>query len=242
MQKKVLITGGNKGIGLETAKIFLKMDYDVFVVARDFKNFELGGLPNITEIEADLSNLKTISDISSVVGDVDVLVNNAGFMQSHIAYNQYSHKEREKIMNVNLYAPIELMNTFSEKMKDKGSGRVVNVSSVAGHTGHPDIWYGITKAGLINATKSYAKLLGSKGIIINCVAPSPTQTNMTNFTYENENNQALQKRVESFKESVITNRLASANEIARTIVWLGVASPEYINGTCIDVNNGSFPR
>ena len=60
MQKKVLITGGNKGIGLETAKIFLKMDYDIFVVARDFSNFELGGLPNVTEIEADLSDLSIL--------------------------------------------------------------------------------------------------------------------------------------------------------------------------------------
>ncbi|PKN14307.1 MAG: short-chain dehydrogenase, partial [Deltaproteobacteria bacterium HGW-Deltaproteobacteria-24] len=77
MQKKVLITGGNKGIGLETAKIFLKMDYDIFVVARDFSNFELGGLPNVTEIEADLSDLSVIDDIVKVVGDIDVLINNA---------------------------------------------------------------------------------------------------------------------------------------------------------------------
>jgi 3-oxoacyl-[acyl-carrier protein] reductase len=234
MQKRVLITGGNKGIGLETAKIFLKMDYDVYVVARDFSNFELGGLPNITEIEADLSNLSVINDIVNVVGDVDVLINNAGFMQPHITYDKYTSVEREKMMNVNLYAPVELMNAFSEGMKKNKCGRIVNVSSISGHIGHPDVWYGIAKAGIINATKIYAKLLGSHGIVVNCVAPSPVETNMQSSNSK--------ERIEEFKKSVITKRFATANEVARTIVWLAVGSPEYINGTCIDINNGSYPR
>jgi 3-oxoacyl-[acyl-carrier protein] reductase len=234
MQKRVLITGGNKGIGLETAKIFLKMDYDVYVVARDFSNFELGGLPNITEIEADLSNLSVINDIVNVVGDVDVLINNAGFMQPHITYDKYTSVEREKMMNVNLYAPVELMNAFSVGMKKNKCGRIVNVSSISGHIGHPDVWYGIAKAGIINATKIYAKLLGSHGIVVNCVAPSPVETNMQSSNSK--------ERIEEFKKSVITKRFATANEVARTIVWLAVGSPEYINGTCIDINNGSYPR
>lgn len=234
MQKRVLITGGNKGIGLETAKIFLKMDYDVYIVARDFSNFELGGLPNITEIEADLSNLTVIEDIVNVVGEVDVLINNAGFMQPHITYDKYTSVEREKMMNVNLYAPVELMNAFSVGMKKNKCGRIVNVSSISGHIGHPDVWYGIAKAGIMNATKIYAKLLGSHGIVVNCVAPSPVETNMQSSNSK--------ERIEEFKKSVITKRFATPNEVARTIVWLAVGSPEYINGTCIDINNGSYPR
>ncbi|MGE4517337.1 MAG: SDR family NAD(P)-dependent oxidoreductase [Arcobacteraceae bacterium] len=234
MQKKVLITGGNKGIGLETAKIFLKMDYDVFVVARDFSNFELGGLPNVTEIEADLSDLSVIDDIVKVVGDIDVLINNAGFMQPHITYDKYTAQDREKMMNVNLYAPVELMNAFSVGMKKNKCGRIVNVASIAGQVGHPDVWYGIAKAGLINATKIYAKLLGGEGIVVNCIAPSPVETNMQSSNSK--------ERIESFKKSVITGRFATPNEVARTIVWLAVGSPEYINGTCIDINNGSYPR
>jgi 3-oxoacyl-[acyl-carrier protein] reductase len=234
MQKKVLITGGNKGIGLETAKIFLKMDYDVFVVARDFSNFELGGLPNITEIEADLSDLGVLKSIYEVVGDVDVLINNAGFMQPHISYDKYTPSEREKMMNVNLYAPVELMNIFSEGMKKNKCGRIVNVASIAGQIGHPDVWYGIAKAGVINATKIYAKLLGEHGIVVNCVAPSPVETNMQSSNSK--------ERIDAFKKTVITGRFATPNEVARTIVWLAVGCPEYINGTCIDINNGSYPR
>lgn len=234
MQKKVLITGGNKGIGLETAKIFLKMDYDIFVVARDFSNFELGGLPNVTEIEADLSDLSVIDDIVKVVGDIDILINNAGFMQPHIAYDKYTAQDREKMMNVNLYAPVELMNAFSVGMKKNQCGRIVNVASIAGQVGHPDVWYGIAKAGLINATKIYAKLLGVDGIVVNCIAPSPVETNMQSSNSK--------ERIEAFKKSVITGRFATPNEVARTIVWLAIGSPEYINGTCIDINNGSYPR
>lgn len=234
MTKKVLITGGNKGIGLEVAKIFVKLDYDVFVVGRDFSQFELGGLPNVTEIEADLSNLDNIPEIVKTVGDIDVLINNAGFMQPHITYDKYTPQDREKMMNVNLYAPVELMNEFSIGMKKQKCGRIVNVASIAGQIGHPDVWYGIAKAGLINATKIYAKLLGGDGIVVNCIAPSPVETDMQSSNSK--------ERIEEFKKSVITGRFARPTEVARTIVWLAIGSAEYINGTCIDINNGSYPR
>lgn len=234
MTKKVLITGGNKGIGLEVAKIFVKLEYEIFVVGRDFSQFELGGLPNITEIEADLSNLDNIQEIVKIVGDIDILINNAGFMQPHITYDNYTREDREKLMNVNLYAPVELMNAFCVGMKKQKCGRIVNVASIAGQIGHPDVWYGMSKAGLINATKIYAKLLGEDGIVVNCIAPSPVETDMQKSNSK--------ERIEEFKKSVVTHRFARPNEIARTIIWLAIGSPEYINGTCIDINNGSYPR
>ncbi|RXJ60584.1 SDR family NAD(P)-dependent oxidoreductase [Candidatus Marinarcus aquaticus] len=234
MTKKVLITGGNKGIGLEVAKIFVKLEYEIYVVGRDFNEFELGGLPNVTEIEADLTNLDNISEIVKTVGDIDILINNAGFMQPHISYDKYTSQERENMMNVNLYAPVELMNEFSVGMKKQKCGRIVNVASIAGQIGHPDVWYGIAKAGLINATKIYAKLLGGDGIVVNCIAPSPVETDMQKSNSK--------ERIEEFKKTVVTHRFARASEIARTIVWLAIGSPEYINGTCIDINNGAYPR
>lgn len=234
MTKKVLITGGNKGIGLEVAKIFVKLEYEIYVVGRDFSEFELGGLPNVTEIEADLTNLDNIPEIVRTVGDIDILINNAGFMQPHITYDKYTSQDRENMMNVNLYAPVELMNEFSIGMKKQKCGRIVNVASIAGQIGHPDVWYGIAKAGLINATKIYAKLLGGDGIVVNCIAPSPVETDMQKSNSK--------ERIEEFKKTVVTHRFARPSEIARTIVWLAIGSPEYINGTCIDINNGSYPR
>ena len=120
------------------------------------------------------------------------------------------------------------------QIQKKKKGRIVNVASVAGYTGHPDIWYGISKAGIINVTKSFAKILAPYNIVVNAVAPGPAETDMLNVIPE--------KRKEFMKNSTYTNRFAKAGEVADTIYWLAAESPEYINGTCIDINNGSMPR
>lgn len=233
MLQKVLITGGNKGIGLETTRVFLKNNYKVVVVARDFKNFEYGYNENVEEIEYDVSNINGISELVKKIGHVDILVNNAGIMNS-IPYDIYPEEKINRIMDINLYAPIEFIKEVSKSMIEAASGRIVNTASIAGQIGHPDIWYGISKAGIINATKSFAKLLGPKGIIINAVAPGPVETEMMNVIPE--------QRKKDIKSSVYLDRFAKPEEVAKTIYWLATDSPEYINGTCIDINNGAFPR
>jgi 3-oxoacyl-[acyl-carrier protein] reductase len=116
----------------------------------------------------------------------------------------------------------------------RGRGRIVNNASIAGQIGHPDVWYGISKAGLINATKSFAKLLGPHGIVINAVAPGPVETDMLDVIPE--------PRKKAIKQAVYTGRFAHADEVAKAMFWLGTDSPDYINGICIDINNGAFPR
>ncbi|MBE6023560.1 MAG: SDR family oxidoreductase [Cellulosilyticum sp.] len=233
MQKRVFITGGNKGIGLETTRLFVNNGDHVIVVARDFKDFEFNGHPNVTTISYNLCDIAGIAQLVKEVGDVDVLINNAGMMNS-LPYNQYPSDKQVALMNLNLYTPIELITRISESMTDKKQGRIVNVASVAGQIGHPDIWYGVSKAGIINATKSFAKLLAPHGIVINAVAPGPVETDMLHVIPE--------ARRAQVKSSVYSGRFAKAEEVARTIYWLAVDAPEYINGTCIDLNNGSFPR
>jgi 3-oxoacyl-[acyl-carrier protein] reductase len=95
-----------------------------------------------------------------------------------IPYDSYPEEKLNKIMDINLYAPVEFIKEVSKSIIEAGSGRIVNTASIAGQIGHPDIWYGVSKAGIINATKSFAKLLGSKGIVINAVAPGPAETEM----------------------------------------------------------------
>lgn len=231
--KKVLISGGNKGIGLETAELFLRAGYKVIVVARDFESFPYKDSPNVEMISFDVSEINKISALAEAVGYVDVLVNNAGIMYS-LPYDNYPIEKQERLMNVNLYAPIEFIKHFSAAMAEQGGGRIVNVASVAGQIGHPDVWYGVSKAGLINATKSFAKLLAPKGIVINAVAPGPTLTDMMNVIPE--------ARKSAMKANTYTQRFANPDEIAKTIFWLSTDSPEYINGFCVDLNNGAFPR
>lgn len=233
-KKRALVTGGNKGIGLAVCKLLLELDYELIVVARDFSNCELNTFEDVTKIEYDLSDIKNLEYLVEKVGNIDVLINNAGFMQPQYTYDNYPSEAKERILNVDLYAPVELMNLFSKSMKKKNYGRIVNTASIAGQIGHPDVWYGIAKAGLINATKIYGKLLGEYGITVNCVAPSPTQTDMQKDNSE--------ERKEEFKKTVVTKRFAEAKEVAEAIVWLATTCPEYINGICIDINNCSYPR
>ena len=232
-KKTVLITGGNKGIGLETTKLFLENDYNVVIVARDFKDFKYNNNENVKTIAYDITNIQGIQNLVSEVGHVDILINNAGLMNS-IPYESYPEEDMKKLMDINLYAPIEFIKEVSKSMIKAGEGRIVNTASVAGEIGHPDIWYGVSKAGIINATKSFAKLLGPKGIVINAVAPGPVETDMLSVIPED--------RKKAIKSSVFTERFAKAEEVAKTIYWLATESPEYINGTTIDINNGAFPR
>ena len=233
MQKRVLITGGNKGIGLETTRLFLESNYHVIILARDFIDFIYKDHPHVTTIPYDLTDTSGIQKLSETIGDVDILINNAGVMNS-LPYTDYPEAKMKTLMNLNLYAPIELITHFSKGMIQKQSGRIVNVASVAGQIGHPDIWYGVSKAGIINATKSFAKLLGGQGIVINAVAPGPVETDMLHVIPE--------ARKQQIKASVFTDRFAKPEEVAETIYWLATDSPEYINGTCIDINNGAFLR
>jgi len=233
MTTKVLITGGNKGIGLATTKEFLLRGYRVYLVARDFSKSGLEKSRNIEKIEFDLADIEGIPRLAKDIGEIDILINKAGMMHG-ISYQEYTEEKKDYILRVNLEAPVALILAFTPGMIRKGKGRIVNNASIAGEIGHPDIWYGITKAGVINFTKSFAKLLGPKGIVINCVAPSAVETAMLS--------KIPKERKEGMKRAAFTGRYAYAEEIARTIFWLATESPEYINGTCIDINNGIFLR
>ncbi len=224
--KTVLITGGNKGIGLELTKAFLELKYRIIVVARDFTDFRYKS--EIECIAYDLTDVENIPKLIASMGKIDILINNAGVMYS-LPYNDYPQDKVDSMLKLNLEAPIKLI----EECVKVGVTRVVNNASVAAYTGHPDIWYGMTKAALINATKSFAKIYEGK-VILNAVAASPVDTDMQKVN--------TPERKEAFKKSVITGRFATANEVAKTIAWLATESPEYINGTTVDINNGSYMR
>lgn len=231
--KTVLVTGGNKGIGLEVTRLFLAANYKVLVLARDFVGFEFEGHSNITLVKFDLMSVAEIPRLLAGLGSIDVLVNNAGVMLS-TPYDSYTEQAVASVLKINLEAPIALINAVAHGMLARGAGRIVNNASIAGQIGHPDIWYGVSKAGLINATKSYAKLLGPQGVLVNAVAASPTETDMLSVI-------PVARQAE-FLKSVILNRFAKPQEVAEAIFWLGSSSPEYINGICLDINNGSFNR
>jgi 3-oxoacyl-[acyl-carrier protein] reductase len=222
--KTALVTGAARGIGKATAALFEKSGFRVLALDKDVIP---GG------ITYDLTNLDGIPKLVDFLGEIDVLVNNAGVLYCH-AHDAFSEAHVQEILAVNLRAPVALIEALAPQMRKRKSGRIVNVGSVAAFTGHPDLWYGATKAALLNVTKSYAGYLGKDGILVNAVAPGPTLTGM----YE----QLPQSRKDAVMRSVHLGRPCQPEEVAQAILWLGTSSPAYLSGTTVDVNNGSYPR
>jgi NAD(P)-dependent dehydrogenase (short-subunit alcohol dehydrogenase family) len=224
----VLITGAARGIGLATARAFLAAGWKVLALDKDFSGFDLKGAQRI---DFDLRNLSEIKALAR--HEVHTVVNNAGVLFCD-PYEAIPEANKREVLAVNIEAPAALIQALAPQMKARKSGRIVNVGSVAAFTGHPDLWYGITKAGILNLTKAWAKELGPHGILVNAVAPGPTQTAM----YD----QLPQSRKDGVMKSVYSGRVCAPEEVAAAILWLGTACPEYVNGTTLDVNNGSYPR
>jgi NAD(P)-dependent dehydrogenase (short-subunit alcohol dehydrogenase family) len=222
--KTALVTGAARGIGKATAALFEKAGFRVL---------RLDKKPIPGGIRFDLTATEKIKGLVKKLGRIDVLVNNAGTLYCD-PHDAIPEAHVQEILAVNLRAPVALIEAVAPGMRRRKGGRIINVGSVAAFTGHPDLWYGATKAALLNITKTYAGLLGKHGILVNAVAPGPTLTPM----YE----QLPQSRKDAVMRSVYSGRPCEPDEVAQTIFWLGSSSPAYLSGTTVDVNNGSYPR
>ena len=219
--KTALVTGAARGIGRAAADALQGAGFNVL-------RLDLQG-----GIAYDLTDLAGIPRLIEKLGDIHVLVNNAG-VQNAVSIDKYTDEQRARIIRINLEAPVELIRAVSRQMVARKAGRIVNVASVAAYTPHTDLWYGVTKAGVVSFTRSFATYLGPHGIQVNAVAPGPIDTPLLD--------KAQPERVEELMKRVFTKRKGTPEEVAEAIRWLAVDAPPIINGAVIDITDGCFLR
>jgi NAD(P)-dependent dehydrogenase (short-subunit alcohol dehydrogenase family) len=185
------------------------------------------------DVVYDLTDVAGIARLVESLGHIDMLVNNAG-IQTAVAIDRYTEEARQRILAVNLEAPVELIRALSKQMLARQSGRIINLASIAAYGAHTDLWYGVTKAGVVSFTRSFASYLGPHGIQVNAVAPGPIDTPLLD--------KAQPERVQELMTKVYTRRKGRPDEVAEAIRWLALDAPPIINGAVLDITDGSFLR
>ena len=239
--KVALVTGASRGIGRGIALALAKEGCDVAVnfvsgkagaqsVAKQIKS--LGRRAVI--VQADVSDEAQVRSMRDVVhkglGPVDIIVNNAGIHQ-HLKFWELSRKDWDRVIAVNLTGPFLVTKAFVDDLKAKGSGRIINISSIIGNIGTDhEAHYAASKAGLFGLTKSMALELAPFGIMVNCLAPGWIDTDMTAGTSKDEAGALLKK--------VPIKRIGMPDDIARAVVFLASKDTDWMTGETVHVNGG----
>ena len=232
--RTALVTGAARGIGRATVDALLAAGLRVIALDRDFERGALAASGPLELVRQDLAELDAIAPRVAALGRIDILVNNAG-VQNGLPIERYTDEARNRLLRVNLEAPVELIRAVSKQMIERRAGRIVNLTSVAAFMPHQDLWYGVSKAGIVSFTRSFAAVLGPHGVQVNAVAPGPIETDMLRRA-------AAPERREQLLKAVYSKRSGRPDEVAEVIRWLVIDAPVLVNGAVIDVTDGSFLR
>jgi 3-oxoacyl-[acyl-carrier protein] reductase len=243
----VLVTGGSRGIGRATALLFAEGGARVAVhYASNEKAAQevLDSLPGTghVAVRADLgagTARELVAETLDKLGRIDVLVNNAGIYEAHPVLTTTAEEWEtswHRTIATNLIGPADLIHAVVPQMVDLGGGRIVNVTSRGAFRGEPDhAAYGASKAALNSLSQSMAKALAPHNIYVTAVAPGFVETDMASPYLGGPDGAAI-------KAQSPMGRAASADEIARVVVFLATPGSESTTGTIIDVNGASYLR
>ncbi|MDQ1621368.1 MAG: 3-oxoacyl-[acyl-carrier protein] reductase [Actinomycetota bacterium] len=227
--RSVLVTGGNRGIGLAIARAFAEAGDNVAVTYRSGEPPD-GLLGVRCDVTDSASVDRAFAEVEAAHGPVEVLVANAGVTKDQLIMRM-TEEEFASVVDTNLGGSWRVAKRASKGMLRRKGGRVVFISSVVGLLGSAgQSNYAASKAGLVGLARSLARELGSRGITFNVVAPGFVETDMTAALADD-----LQQ---TYKSQIPLGRFASTDEVARVVRFLASEDAGYVTGAVIPVDGG----
>jgi len=247
--RSAVVTGGARGIGYAVAERLLRSGarvslWDVDAAALEDARVRLEplrvqrntlGVGGVVTYALDLTQDEAVKTATQAtlaqLGKIDILVNNAGVTGGNAPTWELDPAVWRRVIEVNLIAPFLTSKSIVPVMLNNGYGRIVNVASVAGKEGNPNAsHYSASKAGLIGLTKSLAKELATKNILVNCVTPAAANTEL--FA------QMTREHIDYMRSKIPMNRFVEPAEIAALVCWLASEECSFSTGAVFDISGG----
>ncbi len=241
MSKIALITGGTRGIGKQIAITLSKDGYDIALNYRKENDDLINTKKQIEEtsqrclvVQGDVSNFedceKIVKEVVEKYGKIDVLVNNAGITKDNLLIRM-KKEDFEDVLNINLTGTFNMTKNVISYMMKAHSGRIINISSVVGISGNAgQTNYSASKAGIIGFTKSLAKEVASRNILVNAIAPGFIETNMTD---------CLKDEIkDEISKTIPLKRMGTTQDVANVVKFLASEESSYITGQVLNVDGG----
>lgn len=235
-----LVTGASRGIGKAIAETLINAQYKVAVGYNNRKELAelvVNGSSLATAVHIDLSDEDSVNEAIKLtrkrLGEVDILVNNGGIAQQK-SFLELTDVDWQEMLSVNLLGAVRCTRLVLPSMIKNKYGRIINISSIGGQWGGVhQVHYAAAKAGLINLTKSLARLYSHDGITCNAIAPGLIETDMI---AEEMKGASVDKRI----EAIPAGRLGTIQEVASVALFLSSKEASYITGQTINVNGGMY--
>ena len=236
--KKIIITGATGGIGNALVKKFLSLDGEVLATGTNSEKLsELKKeFPTLNVLKFDISDHSKIEEFienaATQLGGIDVVINNAGITRDNLSLRM-KDEEWKKVIDINLTSTFQICKYSIKKMLKGKYGRIVNITSIVGHTGNlGQANYSASKAGTVAMSKSLAIEYAKKNITVNCVSPGFIKSKMTDNIIES------MKAV--LTSRIPMNRLGTGEDVSNTVAFLSSDQASYITGETIHVNGGMY--
>jgi 2-dehydro-3-deoxy-L-rhamnonate dehydrogenase (NAD+) len=231
-----IVTGGARGIGAGIASRLAADGCRVVIWDRDLS--PLGASPDLAPAHScrvDITDLAAVeqafAETLDATGEVQILVNNAGINGPVVKHWDYPPDAWDRVFAVNLKAVFHCCRTVVPHMQAQGYGRIVNVASAAGKDGNPNICaYSASKAGVIGFTKSIAKELVGTGVMVNCICPVMTETDLFR--------EMTQEHIDYCRSLIPMGRFPAIAEVAAMVAWMAGPECSFTTGAAFDLSGG----